>query len=61
MTLRISEHNRGAYVEALDAILLAPSDALDADATWESIMHLREKLAGRPFEYPPAHSKGAGA
>ena len=52
----ISEHNRTAYVEALDAILLARSDVLDADATFDSIMLLREDLAGVPFQYPTAPS-----
>ncbi len=56
----MSEHNRSAYVEALDAILLARSDVLDVDATFDSIMLLREDLAGVPFQYPPDSTKGAG-
>jgi hypothetical protein len=52
IVITVSAHNREAYVDALDAVLLSRCDALDADATWESVMHLREQLAGKRFEYP---------
>lgn len=45
LTLKISRDNLSAYVEAIDAILLSPQDALDGDGTWESITHLRDQLA----------------
>ncbi len=55
-TLDVNRNDLLAYTEALDAVLLSRCEALVSDAVWESIMHLRERLAGAPFNYPVLES-----
>ena len=57
IVITITPDNRAAYVEALDAVLLCRCESIDADGTWESVMHLREKLAGERLEYPEPKGK----